>query len=113
LAHGSDALPARRHGCAVGVTPVERVVFLKGALNCVGYVIASAPGLMLYMMPTTESARRNARTRIDLLIDATPAVRDRVTKARSRSRQQGDQKSKIQQQKQLRCWRSLGETMGS
>lgn len=73
-------------------SPVERVVFMKGAqlgateagLNWVGYVIANAPGLMLYVMPTTESARRNVRTRIDPLIDSTPAVRDRVTKARSR-----------------------------
>jgi hypothetical protein len=73
-------------------SPVERVVFMKGAqlgateagLNWVGYVIANAPGLMLYVMPTTESARRNVRTRIDPLIETTPAVRSRVTKARSR-----------------------------
>ncbi|WP_345946508.1 phage terminase large subunit family protein [Bradyrhizobium sp. 150] len=41
-------------------------------------------GLMLYVMPTTESARRNVRTRIDPLIESTPTVCDRVTKARSR-----------------------------
>lgn len=71
---------------------VERVVFMKGAqlgateagLNWVGYVVSNAPGLMLYVMPTTESARRNVRTRIDPLIESTPIVRDRVTKARSR-----------------------------
>lgn len=73
-------------------SPIERVVFMKGAqlgateagLNWVGYIIANAPGLMLYVMPTTESARRNVRTRIDPLIESTPAVHDRVTKARSR-----------------------------
>lgn len=73
-------------------SPIERVVFMKGAqlgateagLNWVGYIVANAPGLMLYVMPTTESARRNVRTRIDPLIESTPAVRDRVTKARSR-----------------------------
>ena len=73
-------------------SPVERAVFMKGAqlgaskagLNWFGSVIANAPGLVLYVMPTTESARRNVRTRIDPLIETTPAVRDRVTKARSR-----------------------------
>jgi phage terminase large subunit GpA-like protein len=73
-------------------SPIERVVFMKGAqlgateagLNWVGYMISNAPGLMLYVMPTTESARRNVRTRIDPLIESTPAVRTRVTKARSR-----------------------------
>ncbi|WP_349253219.1 phage terminase large subunit family protein [Bradyrhizobium sp. CB3481] len=56
----------------------------EAGLNWVGYVVSNAPGLMLYVMPTTESARRNVRTRIDPLIESTPAVRDRVTKARSR-----------------------------
>jgi phage terminase large subunit GpA-like protein len=45
-------------------SPVERVVFMKGAqfrateagLNWVGYVVSNAPGLMLYVMPTTDSA---------------------------------------------------------
>lgn len=73
-------------------SPVERVVFMKGAqlgateagLNWLGYVVSNAPGLMLYVMPTTESARRNVRTRIDPLIETSPAVRSRITKARSR-----------------------------
>ncbi|TKV73291.1 phage terminase large subunit family protein [Bradyrhizobium elkanii] len=73
-------------------SPVERVVFMKGAqlgateagLNWLGYVIAHAPGLMLSVMPTTEAARRNVRTRVDPLIESTPAVRERVTKAKSR-----------------------------
>lgn len=73
-------------------SPVERVVFMKGAqvgateagLNWLGHVINTTPGLMLYVMPTTESARRNVRARIDPLIDATPVLRDLVVKARSR-----------------------------
>jgi phage terminase large subunit GpA-like protein len=71
---------------------IERVVFMKSAqigateagLNWLGYVIHQAPGLMLYVMPTTESARRNVRMRIDPLLDSTPALRSRVVKARSR-----------------------------
>lgn len=70
----------------------ERIVFMKGAqlgateagLNWIGHVIANAPGLMLYVMPTTESARRTVRTRIDPLIASTPEIDRLVTKARSR-----------------------------
>lgn len=73
-------------------SPIERVVFMKGAqlgateagLNWIGYVIANAPGLMLYVMPTTESVRRTVRTRIDPLIASTPEIDRLVTKARSR-----------------------------
>lgn len=68
------------------------MVFMKAAqvgateagLNWIGYVIANAPGLMLHVMPTTESARRNVRTRIDPLIESSPVLRERVTPARSR-----------------------------
>lgn len=72
--------------------PAEVVVFMKGAqigatevgLNWIGATIETAPGLGLYVMPTTESVRRNVRTRIDPLLDATPALAAIVVKARSR-----------------------------
>lgn len=73
-------------------SPVERVVFMKGAqigateagLNWLGYVIHHVPGVMLYVMPTTESARRTVRMRVDPLIAASPALEERVTRPRSR-----------------------------
>jgi phage terminase large subunit GpA-like protein len=72
--------------------PAERVVFMKGSqvggtevgLNWVGSTVENAPGLGLFVMPTTESARRNVRVRIDPLIEATPSLAARVVKARSR-----------------------------
>jgi len=78
--------------CLSVTSPVERVVFMKGAqigaseagLNWLGYVIANSPGLMLYVMPSLDSVRRNVRTRVDPLIEASPVLRERVTKARSR-----------------------------
>lgn len=78
--------------CLSVASPIERVVFMKGAqlgateagLNWLGYVIANAPGMMLYVMPTTEAARRTVRTRIDPLIETSPVLADRVVKARSR-----------------------------
>ncbi|MEM6440054.1 MAG: phage terminase large subunit family protein [Pseudomonadota bacterium] len=70
----------------------ERVVFVKGAqlggteagLNFLGYVIANAPGLALLVMPSLDMVRRNTRTRIDPMIEATPELRRRIAPARSR-----------------------------
>jgi phage terminase large subunit GpA-like protein len=72
--------------------PAETVVFMKSAqigateagLCFLGYMIENAPGLCLYVMPTTESARRTVRTRIDPLFEATPSLAARVVKQRSR-----------------------------
>lgn len=72
--------------CLSTSSAIERVVFMKGAqlgatecgLNWIGYVIAHAPGLMLAVMPSIDMVRRNSRTRIDPLIEATPALRKRV-----------------------------------
>ena len=67
-------------------SPVTRVVFTKGAQvgateagnNWIGYVIAHAPGPMLCLMPTDATAEDNVRTRIDPLIESTPAIREKV-----------------------------------
>lgn len=71
---------------------VERVVFMKGAqigateagLNWLGYVIANAPGLALYVLPTGPLATRTVMTRLDPMIEATPELKNRVTPKRSR-----------------------------
>lgn len=71
---------------------VERVVFMKGAqlgateagLNWLGYLIAHAPGMALLVMPSLDMVRRNTRTRIDPMIEATPALRSRIAAPRSK-----------------------------
>lgn len=71
---------------------IERVVFMKGAqlggteagLNWCGYVIHHAPGMMLMVQPSIEMVRRNTATRIDPLIETSPALRERVSRPRSR-----------------------------
>ena len=73
-------------------SPIERVVIMKGAqtggtevgLNFLGYVIANAPGLAMLVMPSIDMVRRNTRTRIDPLIEATPELARRVVPAKSR-----------------------------
>ncbi|MGB0749826.1 MAG: phage terminase large subunit family protein, partial [Magnetospiraceae bacterium] len=90
----TDRVPYLRQimDCLSTASPIERVVFQKGAqlggteagLNWCGYVIAHAPGTLLMVMPSIEMIRRNSTTRIDPLIESTPALRELIAPARSR-----------------------------
>ncbi|MBF0147278.1 MAG: phage terminase large subunit family protein [Magnetococcales bacterium] len=78
--------------CLSSSSPVERVVFMKGAqlggteagLCWMGYVIHHAPGPMLMVQPTVEMAKRYSKQRVGPLIDSSPDIRDLVKPARSR-----------------------------
>lgn len=72
--------------------PCERVVFMKGAQiggtecgnNWMGFVICNAPGPMLVVNPTTETAKRTSKMRIDPAIENCPALREKIKSPRSR-----------------------------
>lgn len=72
--------------------PAQRVTFMKAAQvgateagnNWIGFVIHHAPGPMLAVLPTVEMAKRSSRGRIDPLIEDSPALKERVSPARSR-----------------------------
>ena len=72
--------------------PAQRISFMKAAQvgateagnNWIGFVIHHAPGPMLAVLPTVEMAKRSSRGRIDPLIADSPALRERVSPARSR-----------------------------
>ena len=72
--------------------PCERVVFMKGAQvggtecgnNWMGFVICNAPGPMLIVNPTTETAKRTSKMRIDPAIENCPALREKIKSPRSR-----------------------------
>jgi phage terminase large subunit GpA-like protein len=78
--------------CLSPTSPVERIVFMKGAQvggtecgnNWIGYVIQLAPGPMMAVAPTVEMARRNSKQRIDPLIEESPQLAERIAPARSR-----------------------------
>ena len=78
--------------CLSPSSPVEKVVFMKGAQiggteagnNWIGYVIHHAPGPMLAVQPTVDMAKRWSKQRIASLIDTTPALRELVREARAR-----------------------------
>jgi len=71
---------------------VQEVIVMKGAQvgmteagnNWLGYVVDAAPGPMLYVMPTIETAGKNSKIRIDPMIEATPVLREKIKPARSR-----------------------------
>jgi phage terminase large subunit GpA-like protein len=78
--------------CLSPTSPVERVVFMKGAQvggtecgnNWIGYVIHLAPGPMMAVSPTVEMAKRNSKQRIDPLIEESPTLGALIAPARAR-----------------------------
>jgi phage terminase large subunit GpA-like protein len=78
--------------CLSPMSPIERVVFQKGAQlgatemgnNWIGYVIHHAPGPMMAVSPTVDMAKRNSKQRIDPLIEESAVLADRVSPSRSR-----------------------------
>ena len=78
--------------CLSPTSPVERVVFMKGAQvggtecgnNWIGYVIHMAPGPMMAVAPTVEMAKRNSKQRIDPLIEESGVLAELIAPARSR-----------------------------
>ncbi len=78
--------------CLSPTSPVERVVFMKGAQiggteagSCwIGYVIHHVPGPMMAVWPTVEMAKRNSKQRIDPLIEESSVLAELIAPARSR-----------------------------
>jgi phage terminase large subunit GpA-like protein len=78
--------------CLSPSSPCEKVVFQKGAQiggtecgnNWMGFNICHAPGPMLIVNPTTETAKRNSKMRIDPAIENCPALKEKIRDARSR-----------------------------
>jgi phage terminase large subunit GpA-like protein len=72
--------------------PVQEVILAKGTQlagtevgnNFLGYVIDVAPGPAMLVLPTSNTAKRSGKTRIDKMIEATPSLRDKVAEKRSR-----------------------------
>lgn len=72
--------------------PCEKVVFMKGAQiggtecgnNWMGFVIHHAPGPMLIVNPTVETAKRTSKMRIDPAIENCPALKEKVKDPRAR-----------------------------
>lgn len=80
--------------CLSPKSPVQKVVFMKGAQiggtecgnNWIGYIMHKAPGPVMAVSPTVDMAKRNSRQRIDPLIEECPALRSVVSSPRSRDK---------------------------
>jgi phage terminase large subunit GpA-like protein len=78
--------------CLSATSPIEEVVFMKGAQlggteagnNWLGYIIDYAPAPTLAVQPTVELQKRNSRQRIDPLIESCDRLADKVNEKRSR-----------------------------
>jgi phage terminase large subunit GpA-like protein len=78
--------------CLSPSSPIERVVFMKGAQigateagnNWIGYIIHQSPGPLMAVQPTVEMAKRNSKQRIDPLIEESDVLRKLVRDHRSR-----------------------------
>ncbi|HRH76751.1 MAG TPA: phage terminase large subunit family protein, partial [Cellvibrionaceae bacterium] len=78
--------------CLSPTSPVERVVFMKGAQvgateagSCwLGYIIHHAPGPTMAVWPTVEMAKRNSKQRIDPLIEESSVLAELIAPARAR-----------------------------
>lgn len=72
--------------------PHTEIVFIKGTQiggtecgnNFLGYVIDHAPAPFMYVMPTLEMAKRSSKTKIAIMLDATPCLKGKVKDSRSR-----------------------------
>ncbi len=73
-------------------SPVQRVVFMKGAQvggteagnNWLGYVVDMAPGPIMLVQPTVDTAKRLSKQRIAPMIDETPRLKVKVANSRAR-----------------------------
>lgn len=73
-------------------SPVQTVIFMKPAQiggseagnNWIGYIIDLAPGPIMLVQPTVETAKRFSRQRIDPLILSTPRLVGKVAPSRTR-----------------------------
>lgn len=78
--------------CLSPASPVEEVVFMKGAQigasesgnNWIGYVVDRAPGPMLVVQPTVDIAKRYSQQRIAPMIAECPSLREKIADSRSR-----------------------------
>lgn len=73
-------------------SPVEITAVMKGVqigmseagFNWVGYTIHHNPAPMLYVLPSLDLVKKFSKTRIDPMIEASAALRERIAPARAR-----------------------------
>lgn len=78
--------------CFDNYSPVQEVVFMKGAqigatevlYNIMGYFIDIAPGPIMSIMPTESTSKNNVKQRFNPMIDASPTLTKKIAKNKTR-----------------------------
>lgn len=78
--------------CLSTTSPIEEVIFMKGSQiggsetgnNFVGYTIDHAPGPMMMVQSSIDTAKRYSKQRIDPLIESSDRLREKIKPARER-----------------------------
>lgn len=73
--------PKVRHIVMVAASQVGKSEFLN---NCIGYIIDEDPGSILFVHPTTIDAQEYSKLRIAPMLRDSPALRNKVSPAKSR-----------------------------
>lgn len=78
--------------CMSPSNPVQRIAFMAGAQvgksetgnNWLGFIIHHAPGPMLLVQPTVDTAKRFSKQRLAPMIEETPILKERISDNKSR-----------------------------
>lgn len=73
--------------------PTEEIVVMKGSqvaftevlFTWLGYIIDNAPGPSMLVQPTETDIKKNSKMRFDPMVDATPRLKEKVSRPRSRA----------------------------
>lgn len=73
-------------------SPAQRICFMKGAQvggseagnNWLGYIIHHAPGPVMLVQPTVDTAKKFSKMRLTPMIEESPVLRERVPDSKSR-----------------------------
>ncbi|OHB72096.1 MAG: hypothetical protein A2W23_08660 [Planctomycetes bacterium RBG_16_43_13] len=78
--------------CISPSSPIERIIFMKGSqvggteagLNLIGFIIHRAPGPVLVVQPTGDTAKAWSKQRLSAMIEASPSLQGIVRDSRER-----------------------------
>jgi len=63
-----------------------QIGFSEAGFNWLGYIIDHAPGPTLMLMPTTDTAKRNVKMRIEPMIEETPQLLKKVGESKAKDK---------------------------
>jgi len=70
---------SENHPCTeVVVMKGSQIGFSEAGFNWIGYIVDHAPGPVMMVMPTVDTAKRNVKMRLDPMIQETPQLKNKI-----------------------------------